>query len=364
MLIDLIRPHYKQLKGYVSAGMEADKSIGRIYMNANENPYDLTGIEDAYRYPEPQPKALLQAYSQAYQVSQGHIVMTRGADEAIAIITRLFCEPNTDAICIQSPTFGMYGVNAKSMPGKVIDVPLNCLEQRYSLDAEKIIAAAQDPQQNVKLIYICSPNNPTANLFDTDSIARICRETEGYAAVILDETYIEFSQSEGFAQQLAEFENLIILRTLSKSYAMAGMRMGSLLCANQDLINLIRYKCLDAYPLPVSSVNAALKVLSKDNLEAAKLNRQKLIIERNRIVPQIEQSQLVECVYPSDANFILVKMASASQFIQYCIDNGVILRDFSDKPSTKGCIRISISLPEHNDKLLELLSSFESGLAS
>lgn len=357
----LLRKHYDKLKGYVSAGMEVEKNDSLVFMNANENPFELPGLENFNRYPEPQPKALAQAYAKTYGVKPEQIMMTRGADEAIVILTKLFCEPNNDAVLICPPTFGMYGVNANAMPAKLVEVPLLKENGAFTLDKDAIIAKAK--ADGVKLVYICSPNNPTANSFDHGTIRSIIKALEGHAIVILDETYAEFASAPSFTGEISDHPNLIILRTLSKSYSMAGMRMGCFICADTDFVALAKTKAMDAYPLPKASVEAALHVLSDDIKPIAKENIRRLLEERDRIALSLKESNYVRYIYPSDANFLLVEMnpetCKASDFIKFAADNNVILRDFSSKPGTENCIRISVGTPEQNDLVLKLLNDFE-----
>lgn len=354
-LYNLIRPHFKTLKGYVSAGMEMKKTEEKIFLNANENPYELPGLETFNHYPEPQPTDLLKDYAKLYGVDESKIVMTRGADEGIVILTTLFCEPHKDAVLICPPTFGMYARSAGVSPVPTHEVALIEESGTFKLDVEGIIAGAQ----HVKMIYLCSPNNPTGTSFAREDILRICKETEGKAAVILDETYAEFSEAGSLAHKLNDVPNLIILRTLSKSYAMAGQRMGSILCADANVTETLKAKILDAYPLPVASVNAALKVMQPDVQKIAQENIEKILSERDRIREAFEASPLVEYVYPSDANFLLIKMQRAHEFWEFCAQNNVVLRDFSNKPATQNCIRINPGLPQHNDLLIGLLEQFK-----
>lgn len=356
-LSKLLRAHYGQLQGYISAGMESDKTEEKLFLNANENPYELPGLERFNRYPEPQPKALAAAYADAYDVKPAQICMTRGADEAIVMITKLFCEPHQDAVLICPPTFGMYGVNANATPAKLIEVPLLKNDGAFALDKDGIIAKASD--EHVKLVYICTPNNPTANSFDHDAIREIITALKGKAIVILDETYAEFAKAGAMTSEIENHPNLIILRTLSKSYSMAGMRMGCFICADTDFIALAKAKAMDAYPLPRASVEAALHVLSDEIRPRAKENIQKLLAERDRLQDALKASDKITHVYPSDANFLLVEMESAAGFIAYAKENNVILRDFSSKPMTKNCIRISVGTPEQNDLVLKLLNDFQ-----
>ncbi len=353
-----IRSHYKTMQGYSSAGMEDGKSDEKTYLNANENPYALPGLEGLNRYPEPQPPALLEAYAQTYGVDYTHIVMTRGADEALVLLTNVFCEPHQDQILINSPTFGMYAVDAHAMPAGVIDVPLIKENGTFILDHEAIIEKATDPDLNVKLVFLCSPNNPTGNNLSHETISELCEALEGHAVVILDETYAEFSNAGSMCADLESTPNLIILRTLSKSYSFAGMRMGSLICADEDFIALVKTKAIDAYPLPRMSIEAAFHVLSPEIKEIAQENIQKILAERKRMETALEKSDHVVHLYPSDANFILLEMKNAKGFCDFARDNNVVLRDFSSKAGTENCLRISIGLPAENDLVLELLNQF------
>lgn len=356
-LLSLLRPHYRDLQGYVSAGMEAGKNPNKIYMNANENPYELPGLEGYNRYPEPQPPVLRDAYAALYGVKPEQIVMTRGADEAIVVLTKLFCEPHQDSVLISSPAFGMYGVDARAMPCGVVDVPLLKQDGMFRLDVDGIVEKARDDA--VKLIYICSPNNPTANVFKSSDIITVCKKTAGQAIVVLDETYIEFSDQESFTKHLETIPNLMILRTLSKSYSMAGMRMGTLLCGDTDFVDLVCRKALDAYPLPRASIAAALRVMDPAVQDQARQNIQTILKERDCLKDAFAASPLVRCVYPSDTNFLLIEMSDAAAFIQHCAAHDLILRDFTAKPLTQDCIRVSVGLPQDNRRLIELLRGFE-----
>lgn len=354
----LIREHFLTMQGYSSAGMEAGKDETKIYLNANENPYPLPGLEGLNRYPEPQPPALLEAYARNYGVEHNQIVMTRGADEALSLITHIFCEPHKDQILINAPTFGMYAVNAHMMPSGVVDVPLIKEDGTFKLDHHEIIKRATDADQNIKIIYLCSPNNPTGNSFAHDTIADICDAVEGHAIVVLDETYAEFSKQGSMSDDLESTPNLIILRTLSKSFAFAGMRMGSLLCADTDFINLVKTKALDAYPLPKMSIEAAFHVLSPEVKEIAMANIKTLLDARDKMESALKASDKITHVYATDANFILFEMENAKGFHTHCADNNVIIRDFSNKPGTENCLRLSIGTPEENARLLDLLKTF------
>lgn len=346
------------MEGYSSAGMEAGKSADKIYLNANENPYELPGLEGLNRYPEPQPVALLEAYAQNYGVENSQVVMTRGADEALVVLTKVFCEPHQDQILINPPTFGMYAVDALSMPSGVVNVPLVKRNGTFELDAAAIVKDACDPEHHVKVVFLCSPNNPTGGSFSHEVISEICEAVEGHAVVILDETYAEFSEQGSMVADLESTPNLIILRTLSKSYSFAGMRMGCMLCADKDFINLVKTKVLDAYPLPRLSIEAAFHVLSPEIKDVALENIQKILTERKRVENALSEIDKVVHVYPSDANFLLFEMERAGEFCKFCAEHNIIIRDFSTKTGTENCLRLSIGLPEENDQVLDLLKTF------
>lgn len=345
------------MEGYSSAGMEAGKSPDKIYLNANENPYELPGLEGLNRYPEPQPLALREAYAQAYGVENSQVVMTRGADEALVLLTKVFCEPHQDSILISTPTFGMYAVDAKSMPCGVVDVPLVKADGKFSLDSAGIVSAAKE--KDVKIVFICSPNNPTGTSFSHDEIAEICDALEGEAVVVLDETYAEFTDAGSMVDDLESTPNLIILRTLSKSYSFAGMRMGCILCGDEEFVSLLRTKVMDAYPLPRLSIEAAFHVLSPEVKEVAQENIKKLLDERTRMEKALAEYDQVVHIYSSDANFLLIEMKNAKGFCDFAAENNVIIRDFSSKAGTENCLRLSIGTPEQNDLVLSLLEAFQ-----
>lgn len=351
----LLRPHYLALSGYVSAGM-AGKDPANIYLNANENPYELPGLEGFNRYPEPQPPKLLAALAGLYGVKPENLVISRGADEAIVVLTRLFCEPHKDAILVAPPTFGMYKVDALAMPAAdVVEVPL--LKPGYQLDVPGMMAALVQ-NSGIKLVYLTSPNNPTGNLLDEADMLAVIEAARGKAMVIVDETYIEFTGRASLTARMAEFPHLIILRTLSKSFSLAGLRVGAAISSDPDFVNLMRAKGLDAYPLPVASVKAALRVCEPEIEKIAAENRRKLLAERTRMEEAFRASASVIKVYPSDANFILVEMKDAKGFCDHCAANGIILRDFSTYSGTENCVRISVGTPAENDRLFALLQSF------
>ena len=357
-IFKFVRPHFLTMQGYSSAGMEAGKDEEKIYLNANENPYSLPGLEGLNRYPEPQPLALLEAFARNYGIENNQLVITRGADEAISVLVRTFCEPHKDRILVNPPTFGIYGVYTSTLPCEALNVPLIKKDGAFHLDHETIIAKARDPENHIKIVFLCSPNNPTGTSFSHDVITEICDELEGHAVIVLDEAYTEFSNTGSMVKDLESTPNLIILRTLSKACAFAGMRMGCMLCADTDFIELVKTKMMETYPIPRLSIEAAFHVLSPEIQTIAKENIVKILSERTRMEKALSTNEHVTHVYPSDANFLLLEMKDANDFCTFAARNNVIIRDFSSKPETANCLRLSIGTPEENDLVLELLEKF------
>jgi histidinol-phosphate aminotransferase len=357
-LAKLIRAHYRDLQPYISAGMETPKDESRIFLNANENPYPLPGLEKSNRYPEQQPKKLLEGYAQLYGVKPDNVVLTRGADEAIVMLTRVFCEPHEDKILIVPPTFGLYVVSAHTIPTQgIVEVPLIKANGTFELDTSKIIAEAK--MNKVKMVYLCSPNNPTGTSFPHSEIMKIVKALDGHAAVILDETYAEFSKQGSLVNELGSNPHLIILRTLSKSYALAGERMGCFLSGDEAFIEFMRTKALDVYPLSAGAIKSALHVMDPLIQKIARENIDKLMAEKEYFAAEFAKSPLVKHIYPSDANFFLAEMTDAKGFAAYCKENNVILRDFSSSKGTENCLRISAGTREQCDKVLKLLKDYE-----
>ena len=243
------------------------------------------------------------------------------------------------------------------MPGKVIDVPLLQKGNRFELDVEGI-KKHLNGKDIPKIIYLCTPNNPTANLLKQEDVEAVCDAAKNKSVIVVDETYLEFSGHESMIKHMQDNPNIIVLRTLSKSFALAGQRMGCLISSDEKFIQLVRSKGMEIYPLPRGSVEAALKILQPDMLKLAEKNREILIAERKRLEKNFTGNSLVLQMYDSDANFLLVRMKRAREFTAHCTKNKIILRDFSDKPHTEDCLRITVGTPEQNDKLMSLLKNF------
>ncbi len=287
-LLSLARPEILKLKPYVSA--RSLITHGRIFLDANESPSEASsdettsgknsnnettnGIPPSFskplnRYPEPQPRALSERFSELYSVSPSQLLICRGSDEAIDLLVRAFCESGKDEVLICPPTYGMYEVSAKIQGARVIHVPLLFQPSpsgrgfEVKLDEAAIVETAVKADADIKLVFICNPNNPTGTSFDRNSLKRICKATFGRCLVILDEAYVEFDSDGSMINELEEYPNLVILRTLSKAWALAGARCGVAI-ANESVIQLLQ-KIRPPYPLSTPTIRAVLETIRPKN---------------------------------------------------------------------------------------------------
>ncbi len=342
-ILDLARPDILQLEPYQHAAW--DPSLER--MHANEMPWRAQGDNTSAglnRYPEPQPKALVERMSLLYGVPARNLLVGSGSDEAIDLLARAFCRAGTDNVVITPPTFGFYRVAARIQGAGVVEVPLR--EPDFALDPAGVAAAAT----GAKLVFLCSPNNPTGNLLDEAAILRVCRELSGRALVVLDEAYLEFAGRPSLAARLDEFPNLVILRTLSKAYALAGARLGTLI-ASEDVVGLLR-RIIPPYAIPASTIDEVLALTEAPQRALAAARIRTLLAERARMRERLERASAVARVFPSDANFLLVECRNARRFLDAGKSVGLLVRDFSTAPGLANCLRISIGTPEQNERLL------------
>jgi histidinol-phosphate aminotransferase len=348
-VVSLARPEIVTLKAYAHAAWLP--SLTRLH--ANEAPWRPAGDTTAAglnRYPEPQPRALIERLSGLYGVPASSVLATRGADEAIDVLSRIYLRAGTDAILQCAPTFGMYQVSARIQGAVVIEIPLE-RERGWALDAHRLLAAWRP---NIKLVYLCSPNNPTANLLDETAIEQICAALEGKAIVVIDEAYIEWSGSKSLTRWLHRFSTLAILRTLSKAHALAGARIGALL-ANPALIDLAK-RVVPPYSLAQPAVEAALRALQPAELVAAQSRLEGLLAERDYLGRGLAASPWVDRVWPSDANFLLID-CDADRFMSSAMAGGLIVRDLRANPSLPRSLRVSIGSREQNDALLRCVGA-------
>ena len=344
-VVSLARPEIVTLKPYSHAAWLP--SVTRLH--ANEAPWRPTGdttVAGLNRYPEPQPRALIESMAALYGVPLSSVLATRGSDEAIDLLSRIYLRAGADAILQCAPTFGMYQVAARIQGAGVIEIPLD-RERGWALDPERLLAAWQP---TIKLVYLCSPNNPTANLLDVAALEQICEALDGKAIVVIDEAYIEWSGTSSLTRWLDRFPTLAILRTLSKAHALAGARLGALLAA-PELIELAR-RVIPPYSLAQPTVEAALRALEPIELAAGRSRVESLLAEREYLARGLEASPWVDRVWPSDANFLLIDCRDADGFMSAALAGGLIVRDLRAHPALPRSLRVSVGSRAQNDELL------------
>ena len=346
-VLDLARPEIRALQPYSSARMEA--SGGAIFLNANESAWPPLGDGGlgCNRYPEPQPAALISTLAGMYGVRHEQLLVGRGSDEAIDLLVRAFCRAGQDAILIQPPTFGMYGVCARIQSAAVIEVPL---ADDFTLDVDAVLAAVTPA---VKLIFVCTPNNPSGQCVPRESIERLLQMLEGRALLVVDEAYIEFAYERSVADLIDRYEHLAVLRTLSKAWALAGARIGSLL-ANPEVIALLR-GIMPPYPLPLPCVAVAMAAFSDEGQAQAREHLATLRNEHERVRGALATLACVRAVLPSQANFLAVRFDDAGAVYRRLLAAGIVVRDIRRYPKLGDALRITIGTPAENDQMLAVL---------
>lgn len=348
-LSDLARPEIRALKAYQHASWEP----GLVRLHANELPWraPLDETEAGLnRYPEPHPHQLATRLAALYGVGPEWVLPGRGSDEAIDLLTRAYCRAGQDAVLITPPTFGMYAVAARIQGAEVIEVPLR-RELDFALDVGAVLAAATPP---VKLVYVCAPNNPTGALPDRAALLRLATELSGRALLVLDEAYVEFAGTPSMAADLAGHPSLVVLRTLSKAYGLAGARCGALL-AQPEVIALLR-KVIQPYAVTQLSIEAVFRTLQGAPLAVAAQRVAEIIAERARLAAALGALRGTLRVWPSAANFLLVDFADASAALQRARAAGLLLRDVRAHPALPNALRISVGSRAQNETLIASLS--------
>ena len=341
-IVAIARPEIRSLVPYSSARMEAGSAA--VMLNANESPWPPPGTA-LNRYPDPQPEGLLDAFAELYGVNAANVLIGRGSDEAIDLLVRAFCHAGEDAVVICPPTFGMYGVCARVQGARVIEVPLNA---SFDVDVAALLSAVTP---SCKLVFLCSPNNPTDNAIPIRDIETICATLAERALVVVDEAYIEFSNATSATTLLASYANVAVLRTLSKAYALAGARIGCVL-ARAEVIALLR-RIQSPYPLPKPCVDVALLALNDD----AQMNERLKIIRRERErVTRLLSNSPDTVVMPSVANFVCVRFPDGPATYRYLLSRDIVVRNVGAYRGLRNCLRISIGAPEENDRLLHALA--------
>jgi len=344
-LLALARPEIVSLKPYSHAAWLP----GLARLHANEAPWRAEHDNSRLglnRYPEPQPAALIERLSALYGVPAARILATRGADEAIDLLARIFLRAGVDSILQCGPSFGMYQVAARIQGAGVIELPLS-RERGWNIDAHQLLAAWHP---GVKLLFLCSPNNPTANLLDASMLETVCAALAAKAVVVIDEAYVEWSRSPSLTGWLDRFPHLVILRTLSKAHALAGARLGSMLAA-PELIEIAK-RVIPPYALTQSTIEAALLALQPAQLAISEARRDSLLLEREYLAAGLSASPLVEKVWPSDTNFLLIDCHDAERFMKDSIAGGSIVRDLRANAALPRSVRVSVGTRAENDAVL------------
>ena len=340
-IINLVRDNVKRMKPYSTARDEFEDfdMADIIYLDANENPYE-NGVN---RYPDPQQNNVKSVLATLNKVSKNQILLGNGSDEVLDLIFRAFCEPKVDNVITLPPTYGMYGVLAN----------LNAIENREVLLSSdfqpKLEQIMREVDSNTKIIFLCSPNNPTGNSFSQENVRYLLKNFEGL--VVIDEAYVDFAEKESWLNKLSDYPNLIITQTLSKAYGLAGIRLG--ICyASADVISILN-KIKPPYNVNELTQRRALDRLGeteKINFEIASIVRQREVLLK--ILPNLK---FVKKTYPTEANFILIKVDDANKRYNELIAKGIVIRNRTTQPLCENCLRLTIGTEEENKKLIEVL---------
>lgn len=343
-LESLIRENVKSMRPYSSARDEFNDATSddMIFLDANENPFE-NGIN---RYPDPHQTALKEVLASIKNVSPKNILVGNGSDEVLDLLFRAFCEPNVDNVITLPPTYGMYGVlaNLNAIENKKI-----ILNEDFQPNVNSILNRANE---NTKLLFLCSPNNPTGNSFSEESVLRILNEFNGL--VVIDEAYIEFSDRPTWLKRIAEFDNLIIVQTLSKAYGMAGLRLGLLFASPEIIAVLEKIK-------PPYNVNSVSQSLAIEKLASLKYiyEIEEIKQEREKVMKALVCCKIVTEIFPSETNFILFRVDNATFQYNQFLENGIVVRNRSNDSLCRSCLRISIGTPQENEKVIELLKKLK-----
>lgn len=341
---ELVRPNILALKPYTSA---RQSHLTGILLDANENSYG--SVADNYeslqlnRYPDPSQKILREKLSSIINVPMENLFFGVGSDEIIDLLIRIFCKPGIDNTIICEPTYGMFHVSCDVNDVRVKDVPLT---ENFQPDVNKIISAVDE---NTKILFLCSPNNPTGNSFDKNKILELIRELK--IIVLVDEAYFDFAGDEGFAKYVNEFPNLVAMRTFSKAWGLAGARCGYC-AASQEVIDLL-FKVKAPYNMNKLSANAVIKAMN--NLGKRNEFVDKIIAERKRVETALNSNKEVKNVLSSDSNFISFKVDEPKKVFVYLEKNGVVIRDRSNQYNFDGYLRVTIGTEAENNLFLQKL---------
>ena len=338
----LVRNNVKKMSSYSSArdDFKKENEIKLIYLDANESPFD-NGIN---RYPDNKHDELKKVVSGVKNVNVNQVVFGNGTDEILDLIVRVFCNPSEDKIITLPPTYGMYDVIAKTNGVENIEIPL---KSDFSIDKNEILKLSS---KKTKILFLCSPNNPTGNSFDTNDLTDLIKGFNG--VVVVDEAYIDFSSKQSLISLIEDNNNLIITQTMSKAYGMAGIRLG-MGFSNEKIINYLN-KIKPPYNINVLTERKALEELNK--IDEIEKNINIVLNQRNLLVSCLEKLDFVEKIYKSDANFLLVKVDNADLRYNQLLENGIVVRNRSNQPLCQNCLRITIGTKNENTSLIKTLN--------
>jgi len=343
-LDSLVRDNIKKMTAYSSARHEFTGNAS-VFLDANENAFGSPLPDNFNRYPDPLQMEVKEKVSKIKGVPPQNIFLGNGSDEAIDLLYRIFCEPGRDNVIILPPTYGMYEVCAEMNNVKVKKVNLT---KEYQLDLEAIESAI-DPF--TKLIFICSPNNPTGNSINREVIEIILNNFDGIA--VIDEAYINYAKQKTFISELTEYPNLVVMQTLSKAWGLAGLRLGMAFASKPviELMNKVKY------PYNINTATQLLALEALDNIEWVNDHIATTVTEREKLKTELLNLSFTQEVYPSDANFILTKMKDARRIYELLCDKGIIVRDRSKVVLCNDSLRITVGTPDENKKLIEALNN-------
>ena len=336
----LIRPTIKALKPYSSARDEFQgNSDDMVFLDANENPFE-NGVN---RYPDPQQRSVKSLLSEIKNIPENNILLGNGSDEVLDLIFRAFCEPNQDNIITLPPTYGMYSVLANI---NAIEIKSVQLDEYFQPKVDEILEVSND---NSKLLFLCSPNNPTGNSFEAKSIEELIKKFQGI--VVIDEAYIDFSNEDSWLSRLSEFPNLIVTQTLSKAYGMAGIRLGICYASSEIISVLNRIK--PPYNVNELTQQRAIQQLKLNDL--TKKQVEDILTERKNLINQLNTVSYISKIYPTDANFVLVEVDDATKRYNQLIEKGIVIRNRTTQPGCENCLRLTVGTTFENKKLIKVM---------
>jgi len=343
-IVELARPEIATLEPYVTAAQRD----GTLRLNANEVPRSPAG-KRLNRYPAIRPDALERELAGILGLDASRLLVTRGSSEGVDLLLRTFCRAYRDRILVTPPTFSMYEVYANMQGAGVTEVPL--ASEDFALDVDAVADACDD---TTKLVFVCSPNNPTGGSVPREALARLLEARADRSLVVVDEAYVEFSRHGSLVDALDRYDNLVVLRTLSKAWGLAGARCGAV-AANPDVLGLLR-RMLPPYALSAPATEAVRDGLGPRARAIAARQGAETVAERERLAVALAALDVVERVWPSDANFLLVRFSDLGAVEQRLEQERILVRAFARKPGLANCARITIGRPRENDRLLAALA--------